>query len=91
MDESSIAGTMSAMSLSDTEESDSSRVSTTSSQDHGTVHNDILHCAVERRDSRAIQRILMSHDRDVIMSCDQDGNNALHVAVKENCIQVKGP
>ena len=48
-----------------------------------------LHGAVRRRDSYGIQRILISSDHNTVNAKDEGSKTALHVAVQENCLQVK--
>ena len=48
-----------------------------------------LHGAVRRRDSYRIQRILVSSDYNTVNAKDDGSKTALHVAVQENCLQVK--
>ena len=48
-----------------------------------------LHDAVRRRDSYGIQRILVSSQPQAVNITDEAGRTALHVAVYENCVQVR--
>ena len=48
-----------------------------------------LHGAVRRRDSYGIQRILISSDYNTVNAKDEASKTALHVAVQENCLQVR--
>ena len=48
-----------------------------------------LHGAVRRRDSYGIQRILISSDGNTVNAQDDASRTALHVAVQENCLQVR--
>ena len=48
-----------------------------------------LHGAVRRRDSYGIQKILISNDGNTVNAQDEASKTALHVAVQENCLQVR--
>ena len=48
-----------------------------------------LHGAVRRRDSYGIQKILISSDGNTVNAQDEASKTALHVAVQENCLQVR--
>ena len=66
---------------------DSKRTEVSNRQTDGQSRD--LHGAVRRRDSYGIQRILVSSDNNTVNAKDDGSKTALHVAVQENCLQVK--
>ena len=71
----------------DSTEKDTKRPEVNNGQTDGQSRD--LHGAVRRRDSYGIQRILISSDSNTVNAQDESSKTALHVAVQENCLQVR--
>ena len=71
----------------DITEKDSKRSEVSNRQTDGQSRD--LHGTVRRRDSYGIQRILISSDYNTVNAQDEASKTALHVAVQENCLQVR--